>query len=208
MKNQFKDYKIAFLGKCGVGKSSLINKIFDLNLPSDSVEECTKNILATWIRNENDKFNFSYDSIMVMDTPGIAAALDNDEFYMPFYHHALSLADCVVWVVQGNTRADKADQEMLLRLKPFFREETKVILCVNMVDKIGTDYKENWDIKINKPNEEMKELIKQRCDDLIRKFHEIDFSFDEVTSCSALKNYNLETLFNLIKGAKKEEMYD
>ena len=199
MKTQYKDYKIAFLGKSGVGKSSLINALFKLELPTNVVEECTKNVTATWIRNNDNKFNLDYDSIMIMDTPGISAALDNDEFYMPFYSHVLSLADCVVWVVQGNTRSDKADQEMIIRLKPFINEKMRKIICINMVDKIGKNYDQNWIEEINQPNKELQELIEQRCADLLRKFKEIDFEPHSHIICSALKNYNLNELLSAIK---------
>lgn len=200
----YRDYKVAFLGKTGIGKSSLINKLFDLDLPVDAVEECTKNVVATWVRNEDNRFFPLRDSVMVMDTPGISAALANDEFYFPFYHHVLSLADCVVWVVQGNTRADRADQEMIVRLKPYVRPETKIVLCVNMVDKIGEEYRKNWDNELNVPKAAMQELIDQRCEDLLRKFQQVDFSPSAVVACSAQKGYHLnELLDELSKAASK-----
>lgn len=198
MNGQYQDYKIAFLGKSGVGKSSLINMLFDLGLPVNAVEECTKNAVATWVRNHTGIQNSNCDSFMVIDTPGISAALENDEFYMPFYHHVLSLTDCMVWVVQGNTRSDRQDQEMLLRLKPLIGEKMKKILCVNMVDKIGSGYQEDWDKKTGLPNQKMENLIKQRCDDLIKKFSEVNFYPNEVIPCAASKKYNLERLLSAI----------
>lgn len=201
MELKYYDYKIAFFGKTGVGKSSLINKLFDLNLPANAVEECTKNVIGTWVRNENGKLPISCDSIMVMDTPGISAALENDEFYIPFYHHVLSLADCIVWVVQGNSRADRADQEMLIRLKPFIRPGTKIVLCINMVDKIGGEYRKNWDDVLNEPKAALQELINQRCKDVLRKFQEVEFTVDAVVACSAQKAYHMnEFLDTLQKG--------
>lgn len=202
MEQQYTDFKIAFLGKTGIGKSSLINSLFGLNLPVNTVEECTKNVIGTWIRNENRELSLSCDSVMVMDTPGISAALENDEFYIPFYHHVLSLADCIVWVVQGNTRADRADQEMLLRLKPFIRAETRIVLCVNMVDKIGGEYRKNWDDALNEPNVALQELIDQRCEDVLRKFQEVDFMVDAVVACSAQKTYHLDELFGALQAAQ------
>ncbi len=199
MESKYCDFKIAFLGKTGIGKSSLINRLFDLNMSINAVEECTKNVVGTWVRNENGKLPFSCDSVMVMDTPGISAALENDEFYIPFYHHVLSLADCVVWVVQGNTRADRADQEMLLRLKPFIRPETRRVLCVNMVDKLGGEYHKNWDEVRNEPKAALQELISQRCGDLLRKFQEVEFAVDAVVTCSARKSYHLDELLDAMK---------
>lgn len=199
MKSQYKDYKVAFFGKTGTGKSSLINMLFGLDLPVSTVEEGTKNAVATWVRNDNNQFECSYDSMMVIDTPGISAALENDTFYMPFYHHVLSLADCVVWVVQGNTRSDMDDQLMLLKLKEFFRKDTKKIVCVNMVDKIGAHYRENWDNETNQPSTEMVKLIKERSNDLLRKFSEIEFSVDTLEVCSVQKNYHIKELFKTIK---------
>lgn len=204
MEQKYRDYKIAFLGKTGIGKSSLINRLFGLNLPVDAVEECTRNAVATWVRNEDGRFRTPGDSVMVMDTPGISAALENDRFYLPFYHHVLMLADCVVWVVQGNTRADRADQEMLLCLKPYIRPETAVVLCVNMVDKIGEEYRRNWDEELNEPKAALQELISQRCGDLLRKFEEVGFVPDAVAACSAQKGYHMDELLEKIGKAGAE----
>lgn len=199
MKIPYRDYKIAFLGKSGVGKSSLINFLFGLDLPVNAVEECTQNAMATWVKNDIGILPLEYDSIMVMDTPGISAALENDEYYMPFYHHVLSLANCMIWVVQGNTRSDSQDQKMLMRLMPFIGGKMKKIVCVNMVDKISRNYKEDWDKKIDAPTENLQCFIKQRCDDLERKFAEIDFQPDKIIPCAALRGYNLDGVLSAIK---------
>ncbi len=199
MDKHYRDYKIVFLGKSGVGKSSLINSLFSLDLPVNAVEECTKNAIAVWIRNDAGVLASDYDLIMAIDTPGISATLENDGSYIPFYHHTLSLAECMIWVVQGNTRSDRQDQEMLLRLKPFIRQKVKKIVCVNMVDKISSGYKEDWDKKMDIPNEKMQYLIKQRCDDLARKFAEVDFYPDYIIPCSVFRKYNIKEISSAIK---------
>lgn len=195
---QHQSYNIAFLGKSGVGKSTLINTLFDLNLPVNAVEECTKNAVAVWVRNTHRILNSNHELIMAIDTPGISATLESNEHYMLFYQDVLSLADCMVWVVQGNTRADKADQEMLIRLKPFIKQKMKKIVCVNMVDKIGGNYKEDWDRKTRLPNERMRKLIIQRCHDLEKKFAEVDFFPDAIIPCASHNNYNLEGILSAI----------
>jgi len=172
------DHKIVFMGKTGAGKTSAINKIFGLYWKTDSDIECTRIIQAAWIRNDRKEFGNRYDSIMVIDTPGIAAALENDAYYMPFYHHALALANCIVWVSQGNTRADSADQIMLQKLKPYIRNGTKFLVCVNHVDKIGEKYSENWDADKNEPKEKMLYSIHIRCGELRSRFAEVSMELE------------------------------
>ena len=197
-KQLYTDKKIAFMGKTGIGKSSLINTVFGLELPTNTVEECTKNVVGTWIRNEEQLFGLC-DSVMVMDTPGISAALDNDTYYMPFYHHAIEIADCIVWVAQGNTRSDRADQEMLLKLKPYIKSTTKLILCINMVDKIGENYKNDWSNESNAPNQKMQALIEERSLDFQSKMKEVGIVPNAIVKCSAFKNYNMAGLLNAIR---------
>lgn len=188
------------MGKCGAGKTTTINRLFGMDWITNPAVECTKVLQAAWIMNDAQKFGEDYQAVMVMDTPGIAAALENDEFYMPYYYHSLSMADCIVWVSQGNMRADRQDQEMLLRLKPYILRNTKIIVCINHIDKIGSDYKKNWNQRTNLPSELMMQYIQQRCADLKTKFDEIGFPLDlgQFIPCSMLKGYGVDELLKAI----------
>lgn len=189
------------MGKSGTGKTSTINNVFGLSWPINAVEECTKLLFAAWIKDDIFLKDVpGYDSVMVMDTPGISAALENDEHYMSFYEYALSIADCLVWVSQGNTRSDRADQEMLLRVKDIIKPELKLVVCVNHIDKIGAEYKKNWPTNVKAPNEVMNGLIAERCEDLRRKFSEIGYnlSSEDFVPCSGIRKYGYVNLLKKI----------
>lgn len=196
-----KTYNVVFMGKSGTGKTSTINNIFGLSWPTNAVEECTKLLFAAWIKDDIFLKDIpSYDSVMVIDTPGISAALENDKHYMSFYEYALSIADCLVWVSQGNTRSDRADQEMLLRVKDIIKPELKIVVCVNHIDKIGAEYKKNWPVNVEAPNEVMNGLIAERCEDLRRKFSEIGYnlSSEDFVPCSGIRKYGYVNLLKKI----------
>ncbi len=198
IEQEYQDCKIAFIGKTKSGKSSLVKSLFGFDLHIDKQDESEEIALAMRIHNKDKKFGDIYDSFVVMDTPGFASFYEDDEFYIPFYQYVLSELDYLVWVVQGNTRSDRADQEMVLRLKPFIRPETKCILCVNMVDKIGGEYNKNWDNKTNMPNDVMNNLIVQRSYALQQKFDEINFQISDIVTCSVTKRFGIDNLFKII----------
>ncbi len=149
---QLKDYKIAFMGQTGRGKSSLMNVLFGTEFKVDSVEECTKCINSSLFLNDNS--DIPYQAYSIIDTPGIGASEDNNEYYRPYYLHILDVADCIVWVT-NMMRTDRADQEFFLKFKENFKKSTRFIIAVNQIDILSPhDLKENefvWDFKLNEP---------------------------------------------------------
>lgn len=157
------DYKIAFMGQTGRGKSTLMNALFDTKFEIDSVKECT-----TWINSStfyNRDTAIPYEAYTIMDTPGIGASTDKDEWYEPYYLHVLDTADCIVWVT-NMLRRDRLDQEFFVKYKESLRSEIRYIICVNQID-ILSPYKMKegehvWDFDRNCPTPILEELLKMR----------------------------------------------
>lgn len=76
MGKRLKDYKVAFMGQTGRGKSTLINALFGTQYSTNSVVECTTYINTATIRNFDPEI--PYEAVSIMDTPGIGASLKKD----------------------------------------------------------------------------------------------------------------------------------
>lgn len=154
------DYKIAFMGQTGRGKSSIMNALFDTKFEIDSVKECT-----TWINSStfyNRDATIPYEAYTIMDTPGIGASTDKDEWYEPYYLHVLDTADCIVWVT-NMLRRDRLDQEFFVKYKESLRPEIRYIICVNQIDILSPkdmgDGEHVWDFNNNQPTPILEEFL-------------------------------------------------
>ena len=154
------DYKIAFMGQTGRGKSTLMNALFGTEFKIDSVKECT-----TWINSStfyNRDNGIPCEAYTIMDTPGIGASTDNDEWYTPYYLHVLAVADCIVWV-SNMKRTDRLDQEFFIKYKNYLRPEVRYIICVNQIDLLSPkDMPKDehvWDFNNNKPTPILEHLM-------------------------------------------------
>lgn len=204
-----KDYKIAFMGQTGRGKSSLINALFGTQYTTNSVVECTTYINAATIINQDSRI--PYEAITIMDTPGIGASLKKDVFYRPYYLHVLDSADCIVWLTNME-RTDYADQTFFRDYKNEFKKNVRLVVCINHIDKftpqnIPTEFQgmEIWDEDNNCPTPLLEHFIYDKEDGRIEYFKEkfgeyISFPY-EIVATNGFRKYGIESLrasiFNL-----------
>lgn len=207
-KNILSDYKVAFMGQTGRGKSSLINALFGTKYPVNSVVECTTFINTATILNADKRI--PYDAISVLDTPGIGASLKKDKFYRPYYLHTLAIADCIVWL-SNMERTDYADQTFFMDYSKHINRNAKLIVCINQIDKFSPQYIPEefkgqglWDDEKNEPSDLLKYYIYDKKDGRIEYFRE---KFDEyiqrpydIIPTNAFKKYGIENLRNVIFG--------
>ena len=175
-----------FFGKTGVGKTSTINLLFNQTFETDNAAACTKELQFATFKEH-----------LIIDIPGIAESEIADKKYFNEYIKAVKGSSLIIWVLQGDTRVYRPDQVMLLKLKEYFRAETKFLICINQIDLIGTA---NWDISKNEPSEDQKNYINEKREDILKKFVKYmpNLEEEDIITHSVTQKYNTDVLFDHI----------
>jgi len=210
-----KPFRVAVIGQAGVGKSSTLNHVFGLNLPTSDIEEGTTEIIEK-IFPMRDGFNLS-----IYDMPGLLQSRKKDRVYEEMYKEILPQCDVIVYIIKANTRNIGDDCKILKEIVlPICNENSikdNLIIAVNKVDIIGESIDPNdpelmWDPFENKPSAKLYECIKKKRIDIYTKL--IDENLVLMNSESALKpeqvvfysatyNYNLREFLMAITNAGK-----
>jgi len=135
-----KAFKISFIGKPNVGKSSLMNILLkqERSLVSD-VAGTTREAIA-------EKINFYQDCIEITDTPGIRRSCvvteDLEQLMVKAAFRALKDSDIIVLMVDGSDKA-LVDQELKLSFYAFKDQHKGLILVINKSDLMTEENKED-----------------------------------------------------------------
>ncbi len=105
-----KPFKVSIIGQTGVGKSSLLNALFNLQLKTDAVKPCTKEIEEIPITNEQGSTLFFYD------LPGIGESVGADAKYLQSYRTHLLESDVVLWAIHADNRSVTFDLQSLNKI--------------------------------------------------------------------------------------------
>lgn len=101
---------VSVMGQTGVGKSSLINALFDTNLKTAPVRPCTKEIEKISIDNgEGQKLIF-------YDLPGVGESDKADSEYIEKYIHQIEASDIIIWAIHSDNRSVTFDQQTLNKI--------------------------------------------------------------------------------------------
>lgn len=134
-----KPLTVAIMGQTGVGKSSLINKLFNTNLPTSDDLPCTKEITPVHIGG------VFKDRLLFYDLPGIGEAEEPDARYLEQYRHMLLSADVVLWAIHADNRSITFDLQALDKiLAPFDDQQkgalmSKITLVLTKADLIAPE---------------------------------------------------------------------
>ncbi len=138
---------IGLMGKTGVGKSSLINALFQSSLsPVSDVSGCTRQAQRFSMTMNNHTLTF-------VDLPGVGESLERDKEYHQLYHNLLPELDLIIWVLKADDRAWSSDEQCYRFLTEQCGYQPKRFLFVlNQADKIEPC--RQWDEVCQQPSPE------------------------------------------------------
>lgn len=194
---------VVIAGKRGCGKSTTLNELYGLNLPTNKAVACTKYpmvIHATFQSNGKTK------SINIVDLPGIAESLDADMKYSNFYRTYINKASVLICLSQADTRAYKQDELFYNNLiqNGIITQSTSIILGINQIDLLfkSIDCPDGIDLNTITSHhpmieEKIVDYYENVYKDIFKDFP--DVSKDNVCVYSAIQRWNLEELKNKIE---------
>lgn len=177
--------KVAIIGKAGVGKSTTINSLFNLQ------EKVSHSDTGTTQDNELSVILSDGGKLSVIDMPGMGEDIELDKKYMDIYRRVLPKSDVVLYVLQANTRALEQDQKILRDVVQTVMGNLKgkLVIGLNQVDKMGPGV---WNEKFNFPSPEQQDNIDRKCQDIQQKLSSsLGIKVDQIEYYSATKRFRL-----------------
>jgi predicted GTPase len=102
---------VAVMGQTGVGKSTLINALFDTELPTDPVRPCTMEPIEVTVNS-----TMAGHPLRFVDLPGVGESATADPRYLKMYRHYLDAADVAIWAMHADSRSLAADGAWIQQL--------------------------------------------------------------------------------------------
>lgn len=188
--------RIGVFGKTGVGKSSLCNALFGMDIcPISDVEACTRNTKEVIL-------NLGGSGIKLIDVPGVGESSERDEEYGRLYSELLPELDLVLWLIKSDDRALASDENFYKNVvKPHIDEGKPFFFVLNQVDKIEP-FRE-WDEEKHEPGSRQFQNIDRKVKDVAKFF---DVASSSVIPVSANEKYNLTELVDrFVRALPKEK---
>ncbi len=172
---------VGFMGKTGVGKSSLCNSLFGREIaPINDVEACTRETKEIII-------NVGTNGIKLIDIPGVGESQERDTEYAALYNKLLPELDIILWVLKGDDRAFSVDEQFYNRVvRPHLDQNKPYFFVLNQIDKVEP-FRE-WNIDKNSPGQRQSENINKKVAYVADCFN---IPKSKVIGVSANENYNL-----------------
>ena len=130
------EYRVTFLGRPNVGKSSLMNALLQ------SERSIVSNIPGTTREAVSEQIMFSQEHLQLTDTPGVrrsrAVEEDLEMLMVKSSFKAVKDANIVVLMIDA-TEAGFVDQELKLAFYTFVDLYKSLIVIVNKIDLIGAE---------------------------------------------------------------------
>ncbi|MGH3901827.1 MAG: GTPase family protein [Pseudonocardiaceae bacterium] len=192
---------IGVVGVSGVGKSSIINRLFRTDFATSPTVACTKEFVARKVELTASRgpAKGTVIRLQVVDAPGLGESRDKDPEYLEMYKRHLPKCDAVLWVSAARNRAVSLEQDYLEALRQFHE---KMVFGLGQADLVDpTDWKEN----INLPSPTQERNLREIGEDRASKFAPVvGFGVDFIPF-SAKRSYNLQVLFTSLVGHARRE---
>jgi uncharacterized protein len=192
---------IGVIGVSGVGKSSLINRLFRTDFATSPTVACTKEFTAANVTLAACRGPIQGTAIplQVVDAPGLGESRESDAGYIEQYRRHLPDCDAIIWVSAARNRAAALEQEYLSELRSF---QGKMVFGLGQADLVDPL---DWDERLNLPSRVQEQHLEEISQDRAQKFSEVTGEHIELIPFSAKRSYNLQLVFtSLIERAKRE----
>jgi len=193
--------RFAFIGECGVGKSSTLNALFNAGFEVSHTQACTQNIQGVEVSvSEVAGVN---GGLVAYDMPGLGESQLKQREHIALYEKVLKDVDVALWILDAQNRAIASVQQYLqTELKAIDpRLLDRMVIALNKVDLVHPGATAWIDIA-NLPSEEQEKNIEGRVRDVKKRIREVLPNWKgTIVGYSANRRYNLPQLFDAMMDA-------
>lgn len=164
---RLKEQKLSLLvvGGTGVGKSSTINAMFEIN-GGDRVAKVGVSAIPETMETECYHLN----NLTIYDSPGIGDDISKDKSHLEKIKNLLlrrnenneALIDMVLIIVSAESRDLGSCYTLVEEIMPLLEDKKRILIALNKCDRGGLDSSEYFDYVANKPSEFLQETLEEK----------------------------------------------